>query len=95
MYPSNSAFDKTPDAWTTPSLTTLHRCGLEAGQALDGEQRYLALRQLATQSNENQRDQTRAPRKWRQWSGELLVRAGQRLHGVAVSTGPHIPSETH
>jgi len=93
MYPNNTSHGKTPDAWMTHSLGRMHGCGLEAGQVLAAEEQHLALQQLALQSKAIHRDQKQSPRKWRQWSGGLLVRAGNRLQG-AVSAGPPLTSES-
>jgi len=97
MYPNNPSYRNTPDALSTHTLNTMHSCGLNAGQFLAAEARHLDLasQQLATQRTATHQGHKQMPRKWRQWSGEFLVRAGNRLQGVAVPTGTQITSEPH
>ncbi len=94
MHPNNTSYRKNPDAWMAHSLDAMHSCGLNAGQFLAAEERHKASMQLAMQKPSDGAH-TQAPRKWRQWSGAFLVRAGNRLQGVAVPTGPQITSEPH
>jgi hypothetical protein len=97
MYPNNGSYRNTPDALSTHTLNTMHSCGLNAGQFLAAEARHLdlAAQQLAMQRTAPHSAPKQAPRKWRQWSGNVLVRAGNRLQGVVVPTGTQIPSEPH
>jgi hypothetical protein len=94
MYPNNTSYRKTPDAWIAHSLDAMHSCGPNAGQYLEAEERHHASMQLATQTPAHGAH-TQAPPKWRQWSGAILVRAGNRLQGVVVPTGTRVTSEPH
>jgi hypothetical protein len=95
MYTNNISYRNTPDAWMDHTLDTTHSCGQNAGQVSAAEERHLASLHLATQLPALHRIPKQVPRQWRQWSGALLVRVGNRLQGVAVPTGTQIASEPH
>ncbi|MFL5758891.1 MAG: hypothetical protein ACJ789_04085 [Thermomicrobiales bacterium] len=84
MYPHTSSDYKTPDAFI------LHGCGLNGGQVLAAAERHLRDQQFAQQWIATHPDRERAPRAWRKWSGNLLIRAGHRLEGVTPTIGVEI-----
>jgi hypothetical protein len=95
MYPHSSSYSKTPDAWTSHVLDTIHACGLNAGQAMAAEERHQEAQQYAAQWIATHPTRERTPRAWRQWSGKLLVRAENRLEGGAPRLGAEIQPAIH
>jgi hypothetical protein len=95
MYPHNASYRNTSDAYTSHVLDMLHGCGLNAGQVLAAEERHVEAQQLATMWAATHQGRKQASRSWRQWSGNLLVRAGHRLAGVAPEVGLEIQPATN
>jgi hypothetical protein len=95
MYPHSPSPYKTPDAWTSYTLKTIHDSGLNAGRMLAAEERHREAQQYAAQCLTTHPDHEKAPHAWRRWSGKLLVRAGHRLQGATPTLGADIQPATH
>jgi hypothetical protein len=95
MYPHESSYRRTPDDVTSHMLNTITTLGPCAASYLAAEERILEAQQYATLWQATHPDRKQAPRGWRQWSGKLLVRVGQRLEGAAAAVEADILAATH
>jgi hypothetical protein len=86
---------KTPDGQTSHVLDTIHCCGRSAGQYLAAEEAHQKALRSAAQWAATHPNYEHTSHSLRQWTGKLLVRAGNRLQGAAPKTKTEIQPATH